>query len=152
MKNNCFTILSWCLPDINQPQGYTCLLPLKPPSHLPSHPTPLGCHRAPVWVPWAIITTFNNDQYYWCPNLFFFFFVLIFSQQDLWWRLWVTCDNWADLGSNLENGNRQQAHGLTRHCHPGLTCRRTACSCFRFMSLMCQATLCIVSMASSTTS
>ena len=24
---------------------YICLLPLEPPSHLPIHPTPLGCHR-----------------------------------------------------------------------------------------------------------
>ena len=26
---------------------YVCPLPLKPPSHLPPHPTHLGCHRAP---------------------------------------------------------------------------------------------------------
>lgn len=32
------------------------------------------------------------------------------------------------------------------------TCSLTACSCFLFMSLMCQATLCMVSMASCTTS
>ena len=31
-----------------------CPLPLKPPSHLPPHPTPLGCCRALVWVPWVI--------------------------------------------------------------------------------------------------
>ena len=24
------------------------------PSHLPPFPTPLGCYRAPVWVPWVI--------------------------------------------------------------------------------------------------
>ena len=32
---------------MNQPLVCTCPLPLKPPSHLPSPPTPLGCHRAP---------------------------------------------------------------------------------------------------------
>ena len=26
----------------------------EPPSHLPSHLTPLGCYRGPVWVSWAI--------------------------------------------------------------------------------------------------
>ena len=31
---------------MNQPQVYTCPAPLEPLSHLPSHPTPLGCHRA----------------------------------------------------------------------------------------------------------
>ena len=30
---------------MNQPWVYICALPLKPPSHLPPHPTPLGCHR-----------------------------------------------------------------------------------------------------------
>ena len=34
---------------MNQPQVYTCPLPLKPPSHLPPHSTPLGCHKAPAW-------------------------------------------------------------------------------------------------------
>ena len=42
-------MLCWFLPHIpmNQPQVYRCPLPLEPPSHLPAHPTPLGCHRAP---------------------------------------------------------------------------------------------------------
>ena len=31
---------------LNQPQVFIYLLPLAPPSHLPPHPTPLGCHRA----------------------------------------------------------------------------------------------------------
>ena len=30
-----------------------CSLPLEAPSHLPPHPTPLGFHRAPGWVPYA---------------------------------------------------------------------------------------------------
>ena len=29
-------------------------LPLEPPPHRPPHPTPLGCYRAPAWVPWVI--------------------------------------------------------------------------------------------------
>ena len=36
---------------MNQPQGYMCPLPLEPPSHLPFHPPPLGCHRELDWVP-----------------------------------------------------------------------------------------------------
>ena len=28
--------------------------PSEPASHLPPHPTLLDCHRAPVWVPWAL--------------------------------------------------------------------------------------------------
>ena len=41
--------LQYCsLPCINmsQPQVYTCLLPLEPPSHLPPYTTSLGCHGA----------------------------------------------------------------------------------------------------------
>ena len=56
MKDNCFTELCWFLPDINRNQSwvYICPFSLDPPSHLPSHPTPLGCYRAPVWAPWVI--------------------------------------------------------------------------------------------------
>ena len=32
---------------MNQPLIYICSLPLEPSSHLPPHPIPLGCHRAP---------------------------------------------------------------------------------------------------------
>ena len=33
-----------------KPPAHTCIcpLPLEPPSHLPPHPTPLGCHKALV--------------------------------------------------------------------------------------------------------
>ena len=50
LQDICFTILCWFLPyiNMNQPQVYICLLPLEPPSQPPRHPTPLGCHRAPV--------------------------------------------------------------------------------------------------------
>ena len=49
LKDNYFTILCWFISYINmkQPQVYTCPLSLEPPCHLPPHPTPLGCHRAP---------------------------------------------------------------------------------------------------------
>ena len=59
MKNNCFTILCWFLPNINmnQPYVYICSLPLEPSSNLPPHPTLLACHRALVWVPWVIQQT-----------------------------------------------------------------------------------------------
>ena len=33
---------------------YVCSHCPEPPSHLPAHPTPLGCHRALVWAPWVI--------------------------------------------------------------------------------------------------
>ena len=48
LEDNCFTILYWFLSyiNINQPQVFIYLLPCAPPSHLPPHPTPLGCHRA----------------------------------------------------------------------------------------------------------
>ena len=50
LQDVCFTILCWLLPhiNINQSQVYICPLSLEPPSHLPSHPTPLSCHRAPA--------------------------------------------------------------------------------------------------------
>ena len=49
-KDDYFAILCWFLLyiDMNQSQVYIWPLPLNPPSHLPSHCTPLGCHRA--WV------------------------------------------------------------------------------------------------------
>ena len=31
---------------MNQPYVYVCLLHLEPPTHLPPHLTPLGCHKA----------------------------------------------------------------------------------------------------------
>ena len=60
------TILWWLLPYINvsQPQVYMCPLPLEPPSHLPSHPTPLGCHRAP-----SVISLSNTANTHWLPIL-----------------------------------------------------------------------------------
>lgn len=52
-------MLCWSLPHIsvNQPQGYTCPLLPKCPSHLPAHPTPLGSHQAPVQAPQGIQQT-----------------------------------------------------------------------------------------------
>ena len=65
MKDNCFTVLCWFLPYIhmNQPQVYVCPLSLESPSRLLPHPTPLGCHRAPIWIPWvplAVYFTYGN--------------------------------------------------------------------------------------------
>ena len=42
-------MLCWFLPNINMnlPHQYVSLFPPEALSHLPSHPTPLGCHRAP---------------------------------------------------------------------------------------------------------
>ena len=43
------TILCCFMPyiNMNQPQVYICPVPLKPPSLLSPHPSPLGCHRTP---------------------------------------------------------------------------------------------------------
>ena len=67
MEDNCFTIFCWFLPyiSISQPQVYVCPLPLEPLSHLPTHPTPLGCHRALLpasysQFPLAIYFTYGN--------------------------------------------------------------------------------------------
>ena len=48
LKGSCFTILCWFLLYINMSQPYVYIypLPLKPPSHLTPHPTPLDCQRA----------------------------------------------------------------------------------------------------------
>ena len=48
LEDNCLITLCRFLPYINknQPQEYKCPLPLEPLSHLPPHPTHLGCHRA----------------------------------------------------------------------------------------------------------
>ena len=55
MKDNCFTVWCWFLPNsMNQPWAYSGLLPLEHLSHLPPHLTPLGCYRAQVWVPWVM--------------------------------------------------------------------------------------------------
>ena len=39
---------------MNQPWVGTCPLPVKPPSHLPPHPTPLGVTEHQVWAPCVI--------------------------------------------------------------------------------------------------
>ena len=48
LEDNWLTTVCWFLPyiNMNQPQEYKCSLPLEPLSHLPPHPTHLGCHRA----------------------------------------------------------------------------------------------------------
>ena len=45
---NCFIMLCWFLPfsNMNQLYVYICPLPSELSSHLPPHPTPLGCYRA----------------------------------------------------------------------------------------------------------
>ena len=42
--------------------------PLEPLSHLPPHPTLLGCHRAPDWVPWVMEQIPTGCLFYilWC--------------------------------------------------------------------------------------
>ena len=70
---NCLTKPCWFLPSIhmNQPQIYTCPVPLEPPFHLPPHPTPLGCHRALIWVPRIIQEFPPGWLFYRCCVSFF---------------------------------------------------------------------------------
>ena len=55
LKDDCFTEFCFLSNlNMNQPQVYIYPFHLEPPSHPPSHPTPLGWYKAPVWVPWDI--------------------------------------------------------------------------------------------------
>ena len=56
LKDNCFKEFCYFLSNLNMNQPYVYIYPLlyEPLAHLPSHPTPLGLYRAPVWVSWAI--------------------------------------------------------------------------------------------------
>ena len=56
LKDNCFTEFCCFLSNINmnQPYVYIYSLPFETLSHLPPHPTPVGWHRAPLWVSWVI--------------------------------------------------------------------------------------------------
>ena len=60
------------LPVHHQLPGFTAIgihisPPVEPPpSHLPPHPTPLGCCRAPVWVPWVIQRIPSGCLFYIC--------------------------------------------------------------------------------------
>ena len=49
LEDNYSTVLWWFLPymDMNQPRVYMCP-PSEPPFHLPPHPIPLDCPRAPA--------------------------------------------------------------------------------------------------------
>ena len=89
MEDNCFTMLCWFLPYIHMSQSQVCMLPLplEPPCQLPSHPTPLGCHRLlglsslphtanPHWLSvWHMVIvnvnvhTFVNVHMFWCYSL-----------------------------------------------------------------------------------
>jgi len=44
-------------------------VPLEPPSHLPPHRTPLGCHRAPRWAP-CITQQFSISYYFTYGNAY----------------------------------------------------------------------------------
>ena len=82
-------MLCWFLPYIHMSQSQVCMLPLplEPPCQLPSHPTPLGCHRSlglsslphtanPHWLSvWHMVIvnvnvhTFVNVHMFWCYSL-----------------------------------------------------------------------------------
>ena len=52
----------WFLPYYESAMVYMCPLPLKPPSHLPPHPSPLGCHRAP-----SLSSLSHKSNTHWLP-------------------------------------------------------------------------------------
>ena len=56
LKDNCFTEFCCFLSNMNMNQLYVYIysLPFEPLSRLPPHPTPVGWHRAPLWVSWVI--------------------------------------------------------------------------------------------------
>ena len=58
-------MLCWFLPYIsmNQPQVYTCPLPLEPLSHLPPHPTVLVCQSTGFELP-ASCSRFPLESYF----------------------------------------------------------------------------------------
>lgn len=69
------------------------------------------------------------------------------------WRVPITVpQNIYKLGSLKLNFSKQEPWMACVCASASCTCSLTACSCFLFMSLMCLATLCMVSMASCTTS
>ena len=49
-------------------------LPLEPPSNLPPHPTPLGCHRAP-----ALGSLHHTANYHWLSIIYDNVYVSIYS-------------------------------------------------------------------------
>ena len=48
------TPILWSWTRLGHWTDFICPHPLEPPSHLPPHPTLLGCPRAPVWAPWVM--------------------------------------------------------------------------------------------------
>ena len=65
-------MLCWLPPyiNMNQPSVYICALLLEPPSHLPPHPTPLGCHRAP-----DLSSVSHTAHFHWSSILHMIFYV-----------------------------------------------------------------------------
>ena len=55
---------------MNQPQAYTCLLPIEPLSYLLPHSTPLGCHRAP-----DLRSLCRTANFHWLSNLHMMMYV-----------------------------------------------------------------------------
>ena len=87
-----FVVFCHTSTRISHRYTYPCPLTPKAPSHLPTHPTLLEGHRAPVWVPWVIRQV---------PIGYLFFqlyFLMLLSSlqyietfQDFYTTLWLTC-------------------------------------------------------------
>ena len=77
----CTIVLVSAICHINQPQVYICPLPPEYPSHLPLHPTPLGCHRAP-----SLSSLHHAANFHWLPHLH----MVIYMSQCYSFSLWVS--------------------------------------------------------------
>ena len=63
---------------MHQSQAYLCPLPPEPPSHLPPHPIPPGCHRAP-----ALGSLHHTSYSHWLsglPMVIYIYVSKLFSQ------------------------------------------------------------------------
>ena len=71
---------------------------LEPPFHLSLHPTPLGCHRAPGWIP-CVTSNFLLAIYFTCGNVhvsvFPFQFVRTLKKSESVGRVWFFAALWT---------------------------------------------------------
>ena len=58
--------VGFCHTSMNQPSVYICAPFLSPASHLPAHPTPLGCHRAP-----NLSSVSHTANFHWLSNFIY---------------------------------------------------------------------------------
>ena len=54
------------VPHMNQPQAYTCPLPLKPLSYLPPNPIPLGCQASVLHFKFSYFKKLFDQHNHFC--------------------------------------------------------------------------------------